>query len=138
MKYDLLNLNAVKKDNPADGGITYFESEKDIPFKIRRVYYIFKTQEGMHRGFHAHKLNWQLLFCPMGSIEIILNDGKETESVLLDSPSKGLVLHPGLWREMIWHKNDSILCVAASEYYDPDEYIRDFDEFIDYVNRKDQ
>ena len=140
MKYDVLNLNTVMKDDPAYGGMSYVESEKDIPFKIRRIYCIYKTEEGMHRGFHAHKLNWQLLFCPFGSIEIILNDGKETESVFLDNPSKGLVLHPGLWREMIWHQDESVLCVAASEYYDPDEYIRNYDEFTKYVcrNREDK
>lgn len=75
-------------------------------------------------------------FAHIGSIEIVINDGKETESVMLDDPTKGLILYPGLWREMIWHQNESVLCVAASEYYDPNEYIRDYDEFVKYVNCK--
>lgn len=115
MKYDVMNLNTVMKSDPKCGGMVYAEAEKDIPFKIRRIYCIYKTEEGMHRGFHAHKENWQLLFCPYGSIEIVINDGKETESVMLDDPTKGLILYPGLWREMIWHQNESVLCVAASE-----------------------
>lgn len=136
MKYDVMNLNTVMKPDPKCGGMVYAEAEKDIPFKIRRIYCIYKTEEGMHRGFHAHKENWQLLFCPYGSIEIVINDGKETESVMLDDPTKGLILYPGLWREMIWHQNESVLCVAASKYYDPNEYIRDYDEFVKYVNCK--
>ena len=136
MEYNVMSLNSVMKSDPKYGEMVYAEAEKDIPFKIRRIYCIYGTEEGMHRGFHAHKENCQLLFCPYGSIEIIINNGKETESVLLDNPTKGLVLYPGLWRELIWHRNDSVLCVAASEYYNPDEYIRDYDEFVKNIMDK--
>ena len=133
MKYDLLNLNTVMNPDPKLGGLLFVEGERDIPFAIKRIYCIYKTEEYQHRGYHAHKKNWQLLFCPYGSIDIILTDGKDQETVTLNQPSKGLLLHPGLWREMIWNYADSVLCVAASEYYDPDEYIRNFDEFLEYV-----
>lgn len=136
MNYELITLNTVMNDNPKYGGLSFVESEKDIPFAIKRVYCIYQTEEGLHRGFHAHKLNWQLLFCPYGNIEIILDDGKEKNVITLNQPSKGLILHPGLWREIIWKQDNSVLCVAASEYYDPKEYIRDYDEFLDFVVKK--
>ena len=136
MDYEVMNLNTVMNPNPKMGGLSFVEGERDIPFAIKRIYCIFKTEEGSHRGFHAHKKNWQLLFCPYGSIDIVLTDGRTTETVTLDDPSKGLVLHPGLWREMIWNSDDSVLVVAASEYYDENEYIRNYDEFLKYVNQK--
>ena len=136
MNYELMNMNTVMNPNPKLGGLSFVEAERDIPFSIKRIYCIYKTEEHQHRGFHAHKKNWQLLFCPYGSIDIILTDGKEQETVTLDQPSKGLILHPGLWREMIWKQDDSVLCVAASEYYDPDEYIRNYDEFLEFVSKK--
>lgn len=132
MNYQVIKLNTVWNEDPKLGGLSFVESERDIPFTIKRIYYIYKTEENQHRGFHAHKKNWQLLFCTYGDIDIILTDGIQTETVTLDEPSKGLILQPGLWREMVWKKDDSVLCVAASEYYDPDEYIRDYNEFLEY------
>lgn len=136
MKYDLINLKTVMNKNPDLGGLTFCEGENDIPFQIRRIYYIYQTKKNEHRGFHAHKTNWQLLCCPYGSIDIILTDGTEVETIRLDDPSKGLVLHPGLWREMIWQKDESVLFVAASEYYDPEEYIRDYKEYLKYIGKE--
>lgn len=133
MKYDVICLHTRKDRNAGGGSLSFVEGEKDIPFCIRRIYYIYDVSEGIERGHHAHKLNHQLLFCPYGKIEIIVDDGNNKESVMLDDPSKGLILYPGLWREMIWHKKDSVLCVAASEYYDPDEYIRNYDEFLEFI-----
>lgn len=136
MKYDILDIKSTHYDNEKAGGLSFFEAERDVPFPVRRVYWIYDAEKNTHRGFHAHTLNWQLLFCPYGSIDIILDDGECRETVTLDAPSKGLILHPGLWREMIWNQDGSVLCVAASEYYDPDEYIRDYEEFLAYVGKK--
>lgn len=133
MEYNLKSLRTVMNKNPKLGGLSFVEGQRDIPFEIKRIYCIYKTEENQHRGFHAHKKNWQLLFCPYGAVDIVLTDGRETDTITLDEPSKGLVLHPGLWREMIWKHDDSVLCVAASEYYDPDEYIRDYDEYLQYA-----
>lgn len=132
MNYRVIQLKTVWNEDPKLGGLSFVESERDIPFAIKRIYCIFKTEENQHRGFHAHKKNWQLLFCPYGVIDIILTDGDVEETITLDNPSKGLVLKPGLWREMIWRHDDSVLCVAASEYYDPNEYIRNYDEYLSY------
>nr|WP_298514382.1 FdtA/QdtA family cupin domain-containing protein [uncultured Marvinbryantia sp.] len=132
MKYQIMRLNTVWNKDPKLGGLSFVESERDIPFAIKRIYCIYKTEENQHRGLQAYKKNWQLLFCPYGVIDIILTDGEQTETITLDNPSKGLVLNPGLWQEMIWRHDDSVLCVAASEYCDPDEYIRNYDEYLSY------
>ncbi len=136
MDYSIINLRTVMNTDPKLGGLSFVESKRDIPFSIKRIYYIYDTAENMHRGFHSHKKNWQLLFCPYGSVEIVITDGEESKTILLDEPSKALVLQPGIWREMIWRIDQSVLCVAASEYYDSDEYIRDYDEFLKYVKEK--
>ncbi len=132
MNYQIMQLNTVWNKDSKLGGLTFVESERDIPFAIKRIYCIYKIEENQHRGLHAHKKNWQLLFCPYGAIDIILTDGDEKETITLDNPSKGLVLNPGLWWEIIWRHDDSVLCVAVSEYYDSDEYIRNYDEYLSY------
>lgn len=133
MEYKVIQINTRRAESIDNAGeLSFVEAGKDIPFAVRRLYWIYGAQQDTHRGFHAHTLNRQLLFCPYGSISIILDDGETKETILLDSPSEGLILTPGLWREIIWNASDSVLCVAASEYYDPDEYIRDYDEFLAY------
>ncbi len=136
MNYEVMDIKSTHYQDPTAGGLSFFEGGRDVPFQVKRIYWIYEAAKGTHRGFHAHTRNWQLLFCPHGSIDIILDDGSARETVTLDSPAKGLLLNPGLWREMIWNETDSVLCVAASEYYDPDEYIRDYDQFLAYVKRK--
>ena len=79
----------------------------------------------------------QVLWCPYGSIRIRLDNGREKADVLLDSPDKGLIVEHYMWREMIWEKKDSVLCVAADSYYDESDYIRDYDEFLEAVKGKD-
>lgn len=135
MDYKVIKLNTAMHEDTRYGGLCFFEGERDIPFAIRRVFCVFETEAGIHRGFHAHKRNWQLLFCPYGSIDIIMDDGACRETVTLDEPSKGLILNPSLWHEMLWNRDGSILCVAASEYYDPNEYIRDYEKFLEHVGK---
>lgn len=130
--YKVIDVKTIQNEDPKYGALSFLEGKRDIPFPIRRVYWITETEADLHRGFHAHKLNCQLLFCPYGSIDIILDDGKQKNTVTLDAPGKGLLLMPGLWREMVWKKSGSVLCVLASEYYDPTEYIRNYDDFIAY------
>ncbi len=133
--YKVLEIKRIKHQDPKYGALMFLEGERDIPFPIRRVYWITETDAEMYRGSHAHKLNCQLLYCPYGKIDIILDDGKEKTTVTLDRPEKGLLLMPGLWREMVWRDQGSILCVLASEYYDENEYIRDYDEFLAYSRK---
>jgi len=136
MDYQVVDIKSTHYANEAAGSLSFIEAERELPFPVRRLYWIYEAEKGTHRGFHAHTLNWQLLVCVHGSIDLILDDGSSRETVTLDNPAKGLILTPGLWREMIWNEDNSVLCVAASEYYDPDEYIRDYDTFLKYVNNK--
>jgi len=133
--YRVIDVKTIKNEDPKYGALSFLEGKRDIPFPIRRVYWITETEADLHRGFHAHKLNCQLLYCPYGKIDIILDDGQKRTTITLDEPSKGLLLMPGLWREMVWQQSGSVLCVLASEYYDAQEYIRNYDEFIEY-NKK--
>ncbi len=115
------------------GRLTFFESRRDIPFEIKRIYYINSVPQGAIRGHHAHKNLKQMLFCPFGKIRIVLDDGKMKHSVLLDTPTRGLVIGDGIWRTMEFLTDNAVLCVAASDYYDENDYIRDYNEFINYV-----
>lgn len=119
------------------GTLSVFEGSHDVPFDIKRIYYIHGAPKGTHRGGHAHKALRQVLWCPYGSIRIRLDNGREKADVLLDSPDKGLIVEHYMWREMIWEKKDSVLCVAANSYYDESDYIRDYDEFLEAVKGKD-
>lgn len=114
----------------ARGSLIAIEQLKDIPFEIKRVYYIFDVAEGAHRGFHAHKKLQQLMFCPHGSCKIRLDDGTEKMEILLDSPDKGLLVKSNVWREMYDFSPGTVLMVLASDYYDESDYIRDYDEFL--------
>lgn len=116
------------------GELSFFESGHDIPFEIKRIYYISKVPEGVRRGFHAHKDLKQLLFCPYGRIQLILENANGREELELYDPSIGVIIDQPTWREMLWIQKDSVLCVAASEYYSPDDYIRDYDEFKRFIN----
>ena len=116
-----------------EGYLSFFESKKDIPFDIKRIYYTYDVPVDTKRGMHAHKNLQQILWCPYGSIEIVLDDGVKKEGYLLDSPEKALIVGNGVWRDMYWRKEGSVLCVAASEYYSEDDYIRDYDTFLKYV-----
>lgn len=128
------NLLKIKKlGNEEKGFLSFFESKKDIPFEIKRIYYIYDVPNNIKRGMHAHKKLEQFLWCPYGEIEIILNNGLKKEIFLLDTPEEGILIGNGIWREMIWKKENSVLCVVASEYYDESDYIRDYDEFIKLV-----
>ncbi len=121
------------------GELSFFEGDSQndnrIPFDIKRIYYISKVPEGVRRGFHAHKELKQLLFCPYGKIQIILENKNGREEIELSDPSIGVLIEEPTWREMLWLKKDSVLCVAASEFYDVDDYIRNYDDFKNYINK---
>lgn len=119
------------------GELSFFEGMHDIPFDIKRIYYISKVPEGMRRGFHAHKKLKQLLFCPYGRIQLILENEMGREEIELSDPSVGVVIDKPTWREMLWLQKDSVLCVAASEYYDEDDYIRCYSDFLNFIKKKD-
>lgn len=115
------------------GELSFFEANHDIPFEIKRIYYISKVPEGVRRGFHAHKELKQFLFCPYGRIQLILENNNGREEIELSDPSVGVVIDQCTWREMLWLQKDSVLCVAASDYYEVEDYIRDYDFFKKYI-----
>ncbi|MBQ3157486.1 MAG: FdtA/QdtA family cupin domain-containing protein [Clostridia bacterium] len=133
MLYQLVSLKTHGMKNKNQGALSIIEGTQDAPFEIKRIYYIHGVKAGERRGHHAHKALWQLLFCPYGKIRINIENGTESASVLLETPSAGLLLGPGVWRTMDWLQDDSVLCVAASEHYDEDDYIRDYQQFREYV-----
>lgn len=126
----ILSIKTVSTLNA--GELSFFEANHDVPFSIKRIYYISKVPEGVRRGFHAHKELKQLLFCPYGKIQLVLDDGVQREEITLSDPSIGVIIDHPVWREMLWLEKGSVLCVAASGYYDPAEYIRDYNLFLEY------
>lgn len=117
------------------GELSFFEGKHDLSFDIKRIYFITKVPEGIRRGYHAHKNLEQLLFCPYGRIQLILEDENGREEIELSDPSIGVIIDKPIWREMLWLEKDSVLCVAASEYYDENDYIRDYNDFKEFISK---
>lgn len=115
------------------GQLVALEEFNDIPFQIKRVYYIYDTAPGVIRGFHAHKNLQQILICIHGSCKIKLDNGCEKKIVPLEKPYEGLYVSSNMWREMYDFSSDAVLLVLASELYDEADYIRDYHEFLQYV-----
>lgn len=115
------------------GQLIALEENKEIPFSIKRVYYMYETGCDARRGKHAHKNLQQVLICIHGKCTIHLDDGYETKEILLDRPSVGLYVTNNMWREMYDFSEDAVLMVLASELYDEADYIRNYDEFIKFV-----
>ena len=105
-----------------------------IPFEIKRVYYIFNTGSDVIRGKHAHKNLEQILVCVSGSCTVTCNDGTAKASFELNNPSKGLRIKGLIWREMFNFSADCVLLCLASNIYDESDYIRNYDEFLEYAN----
>lgn len=116
------------------GDLVVVESERDVDFAIRRVYFLPRTALGVARGFHAHKHLRQVLIAASGSCRILLHNGKCAYDVILDSPTKGLEVNPMMWHEMHDFTEDCVLLVLASDLYDESDYIRDFNEFLSLAN----
>ncbi|MDE5977730.1 MAG: GNAT family N-acetyltransferase [Turicibacter sp.] len=123
----VIHINTIPTMNA--GELSFFEVTHEIPFDIKRIYYISKVPEGVRRGFHAHKELKQLLFCPYGRIQLVLENRHGREEIELSDPSVGVVIEECTWREMLWLQKDSVLCVAASDFYKDEDYIRDYSEF---------
>lgn len=117
------------------GYLIALETFQSIPFDIKRVYYIFGTQQGVARGFHAHKDLKQVAVCVTGQCRFILDDGNQRQNVWLDSPTKGLLIEGLVWREMHDFSTDCVLVVLASEHYDETDYIRDYEDFLTVTNK---
>lgn len=120
------------------GQLVAFEEFKDIPFRIKRVYYMYDTKEGVIRGKHAHKNLEQILVCIHGSCKIKLDNGKEIKIVPLEKPYEGVYVPNNMWREMFDFSPDAVLLVFASELYDESDYIRDYEDFLRFINESER
>ncbi len=116
------------------GSLIALEDNSNVPFKIKRVYYIFNTKEGVKRGFHAHRDLKQIIIPVSGSCKILLDSGDSKEELILDNPTKGLFLDSLIWREMYEFSKDCVLVVLASEYYNESDYIRDYSRFLKEID----
>lgn len=133
-----MNIEKVNLVSHGDsrGQLIAIEEYDEIPFMIKRVYYIYDTNSDVTRGCHAHRTLKQLLVCVSGNCKIRLDDGKESQIVLLDKPNEGILICDTIWREMFDFSKDAVLLVLASDIYDEKDYIRDYQEFLKYVTDK--
>ena len=121
----------IRRYSDTRGYLSVVEGGLDIPFEIKRIYYLYMVPE-VARGAHAHKELQQLLIATSGSVEVIMDDGTEKKSFILDKPWKGLLIPSGLWRDLENFSGGAVLLCLASEKYDPSDYIRDYNEFLVY------
>ena len=134
MKKDLYGINWEMIELPAiqdgkDGCLSVAESLRDIPFEIKRVYYIYNLNDNTIRGKHAHKKLEQVLFCINGSCIMELEDSNLKRSIVLDEPNVGIYLGHAVWHTMSHFSKDCIILVLASDVYKESDYIRDYSEF---------
>ena len=125
----------IRRYSDTRGFLSVVEGGLDIPFEIKRIYYLYMVPE-LARGAHAHKELQQLLIATSGSAEVIMDDGKEKKTFVLNQPWKGLLVAPGLWRDLEHFTKDAVVMCLASEKYDATDYIRDYNEFLAYKGVK--
>lgn len=118
------------------GQLVALEEFNDIPFEIKRVYYMYDTKAGIVRGHHAHKTLEQILVCIHGSCKILLDNGAEKKIVYLEKPYEGLYVPNNMWREMYDFSEDAVLMCLASEVYQEGDYIRDYEQFLKFIGRE--
>ena len=126
-KCHLIDLKGFSDDN---GGLSVVESTIDIPFDIKRIYYLYDVKEHLTRGFHAHKELYQLYIPLSGSFDVELDDGYSKEIFHLDNKNSGLFIKPITYRKLYNFSKGSICLVLASQLYSEDDYIRDYEEFL--------
>jgi hypothetical protein len=135
---DIHSCNVVelsKIHNPA-GNITIYQNGGRQPFDVKRIYYLYDVPSGSDRGGHAHKNLYQLIIAAGGSFDIIIDDGKNKKIIQLNRPNFGLLVIPGIWREIVNFSSGAICLVLASQKYDASDYIREYDEFLRWKSLK--
>lgn len=129
--YDCVTLPSGKVHNRA-GNLTVVEGGENIPFSVSRIYYLYDIPGGETRGGHAHKQLYQFIVAASGSFGVLLDDGNNKKVVTLNRPDYGLLVVPGIWRELLEFSSGAICLVLASHKYDESDYIREYDDFIAY------
>lgn len=119
----------LPKVHDKTGSIVAINNGEDVPFEVRRVYYLYDVPGGGTRGGHAHRRLRQLIVAGSGSFDVIVDDGRRRKSVTLNRPNHGLLITPGIWRELVNFSAGAVCIVLASRHYDEADYIRDYDTF---------
>lgn len=135
MKTSVFDCSVIELDrhhSQRKGDISVVENSITVPFDTKRVYYLYDVPGGVDRGGHAHKELKQLIVAASGCFTVELDDGSVKRSVVLNRPYQGLYVVPGIWRVLKDFSSGSVCLVLASEKYDPQDYIRDYDEFIEF------
>lgn len=128
---EISKIIEVRELGDERGALAVIESNINIPFETKRIFYIYGTAEGVRRGFHAHHKTRQALVCVSGTCKVFLDNTERKTDVTLDSPTKLLILEPNDWHEMYDFSPDCVLLVLASHLYDPEDYIRDYTRFLE-------
>ena len=131
-----IQLISLQVHGDERGGLIALEEGKNVPFKIKRVYYLIGTKPNVRRGFHAHKSLRQLVVAVKGSCSLLLDDGKNSRGIKLNNPTRGLLIDGLVWREIFDFSDDCVLMVLADALYDESDYIRNYDEFLNFTNGK--
>lgn len=126
------SLIEFDKHEHESGNISIVENNIEIPFGIKRVYYLYDIPGGEDRGAHAHKELQQLIIAASGSFDIIIDDGSIKRTITLNRPYIGLLMVPGIWRELVNFSSGAICMVLASHKYDEKDYIRNYDDFLKF------
>lgn len=132
--YDCTLIELDKHHSDRKGNITVVENGRDVPFEVRRTYYLYDVPGGESRGAHAHRELSQLIIAASGSFSVTLDDGNVKRTFILNRPYQGLYVVPGIWRTLEDFSSGAVCLVLASHPYDAGDYIRDYDEFIKYKN----
>lgn len=133
-KYSVYDCSTIEmnKHHHIKGNITVVENKKNIPFDVRRIYYLYDVPGGEERGGHAHKELRQLIVAVSGSFDVVLNDGNVKRTVSLNRPYQGLLIVPGIWRELNNFSSGAVCLVLASLPYQESDYIREYDHFLNF------
>ena len=131
MNIEIINIPKVEDYR---GNLAIIEKEV-IPFEIKRVYYLYDVPSTAHRGGHAHKDQMEFLVALSGSFDVVLNDGKSKQTITLNKPDKGLLIKTNIWRELENFSSGAVCLVIASDVFNEDDYIRNFDDFVTYLNK---
>lgn len=126
-----IELISIPKIEDNRGNLSVIEHDV-VPFEIKRVYYLYDVPSGAERGGHSHKEQKEFLIALSGSFDVILNDGTEKKTVTLNKPFEGLLINPGIWRELNNFSSGSVCLVIASAVFDESDYIRAFEDFISF------
>ena len=132
--YDCTIIEIDRHHSDRKGNISVVENGKDIPFDVKRTYYLYDVPGGESRGGHAHKELSQLIIAASGSFTVTLDDGRVKRTFTLNRPYQGLYVVPGIWRTLDDFSSGAVCLVLASERYDEQDYIRDYQEFLKYKN----